>query len=320
MAPALQRSPTMLRESSVAVGWGELLVRTAREFVADNCFGLAAQLAYYLLLGLVPALVALISLASFFPPGLVQQLVDSLSSVAPTEIADILRDQIEAIAGSGRSGLLTLGFLAALWSSSSALVALTDALNRAYDIEEARPWWRVRLVGLALTLVLALFILLALALVLVGPTAAEWLARLTGLGAALEWTWKILQWPLAFALVAFALALVNYFGPDAEQDWTWISPGAILATALWLIVSLGFKFYLSQFADYNATYGSLGGVIVLLLWLYLSGAAILAGAELNAEIEHASPWGKARGEKTPGEKRKLGARARRAWRPPSGAT
>ena len=133
-------------------------------------------------------------------------------------------------------------------------------------------------------------------------------------GRRFEWTWKILQWPVVFVLVALALALVNYFGPDAEQDWIWVTPGAVLATALWLLASLAFKFYLSNFADYNATYGSLGGAIVLMLWFYVSGLSVLIGAELNAEIEHASPYGKDPGEKVPGQRKKLGAAAARAYK------
>jgi membrane protein len=133
-----------------------------------------------------------------------------------------------------------------------------------------------------------------------------------GLGAAFAMTWKVLQWPVVFALITLAIGLLNYFGPDAEQDWEWITPGAALATALWLVASLGFKFYVTSFADYNETYGSLGGVIVLMLWFYITGIAILVGAEMNAEIEHASPHGKDAGEKVPGEKKKLGAAAARA--------
>jgi membrane protein len=150
-------------------------------------------------------------------------------------------------------------------------------------------------------------------LVLAGPMVAEWLAAHTGLGPAFEWTWKILQWPVVFVLVVMAIAVLNYYGPDAEQDWTWVSPGAVLATVLWLVASLAFKFYLSNFANYNETYGSLGGVIVLMLWFYISGLAILAGAEMNAEIEHASPHGKEPGEKVPGQKKKLGAAAAREY-------
>ena len=197
-------------------------------------------------------------------------------------------------------------------------MGLIDALNRAYDIEEGRPWWKVRLLALGLTLGLAAFILIAFALVLVGPTAAEYIARVTGLGPVFAWTWKILQWPVVLALVSIGAGLVYYFAPDAEQEWVWVTPGAILAAILWLAASLGFKFYVANFATYTETYGAIGGVMVLLLWFYLSGVVFLLGAELNAEIEHASPYGKAVGEKVPGAKRAIGALAYRRYltRPP----
>ena len=131
------------------------------------------------------------------------------------------------------------------------------------------------------------------------------------MGSILKWTWLVLQWPVALALVALALGIVFYFAPDADQDWAWITPGALIGSVLWLLVSLATKLYVANFTDYNATYGSVGGVMVVLLWMYVSSIAILAGAELNAEIEHASPYGKAPGQKTPEGRRLLGARAAR---------
>jgi membrane protein len=200
----------------------------------------------------------------------------------------------------------------ALWSSSAALVAITDSLNRVYDIEEGRSWWKTRLTAILLTIALAVFVLVAIFLVMVGPTLAEWLASQMGLGTAFEITWKILQWPVVLALIAVGIGLIYYVAPDAEQDWEWITPGAVLATVLWLVASLAFKIYVANFADYNATYGSLGGLIVLLLWFYLTGLAILIGAEMNAEIEQASASGRNAGDTVPGQKKKLGAAAARA--------
>jgi hypothetical protein len=121
------------------------------------------------------------------------------------------------------------------------------------------------------------------------------------------------QWPVVFGLVAFAIAMIYYYAPDAEQEWIWITPGSLLATVLWLLISLGFKFYVVHFTSYNATYGAIGGVIVLMLWFYVSALAVLMGAELNAEIEHASPYGKEPGERVPGERKKIGAVAERSW-------
>jgi uncharacterized BrkB/YihY/UPF0761 family membrane protein len=128
-----------------------------------------------------------------------------------------------------------------------------------------------------------------------------------------KWTWLIVQWPLVFAMVTTAIGLVYYFGPDAEQDWAWVSPGALVGTTLWLLVSLAFKVYIANFTDYNASYGAVGGVIVMLLWFYISGIALILGAEMNAAIEQASPYGKAPGQKSPAGKRLLGARAARAF-------
>jgi membrane protein len=299
----------------IPLSWGELLKRTAKETNEDDCFGLAAQLAYYFFLALFPTVLFALALASFFPlSNFIDDVVRALRPIAPPDMLGFLDEQLRRISNTDRGGILTIGILGALWSSSAAVVAIVGSLNRAYDIEEGRPWWQVRLTAIGLTIALAVLVLSSFTLILVGPTIAEHLASAFGLGVVFEWTWKILQWPLAFLLVSTAVGLVYYFAPDAEQDWAWITPGAVIGTALWILVSLGFRFYVANFADYNATYGSVGGVIVLLLWFYISGLAILVGAELNAEIEHASPHGKDPGEKVPGQKKKIGAAAARAYK------
>jgi membrane protein len=299
----------------VNIGWGELLKRTYRETIADNGLGLAAQLAYYFFLALFPSLLFLIALASFLPAeDLVGRGVAMLSGVAPPEIIQIIRDQLTKIAEGEQGGLLTFGVAAALWSSSAAMVALIDSLNRAYDVEDSRPWWKQRLVAITLTAGVSLLILVSAVLVLAGPEIAGFLADRVGLGAVFEWTWKIAQWPLVFALVATSIAVVYYFGPDVEQDFVWLTPGSVLATLLWLVASLGFRVYVTNFGAYNETYGAIGGVMVLLLWFYISGLVFIVGAEMSAEIEHASPHGKAPGEKIPGQRKVIGARAARAFR------
>lgn len=304
----------MLARFKVPLSWKELAIRTAKEINADDLLNLAAQQAYYFFFALFPALLTFISIASFFPiHNLTGQIVTMLGRFAPPEALSIITDQITKISDSGHGGILTFAFLLTIWSSSGAMVSIVSTLNAAYDIPEERPLWKVRLTALALTLGVAFFILVSMALVLVGPTLAEHLANTLHLGPAFKWTWWVLQWPVVFALVAMAMGLVYYFAPDAEQDWIWITPGSVLATALWVIVSLAFKLYLAYFGSYNETYGTLGGFIVLLTWFYLSGLAILIGAELNAEIEHASPYGKDIGEKVPGRKRKLGPAAERAY-------
>jgi membrane protein len=300
---------------TIPISWRELCARTLRETMEDDCLNLAAQLAYYFFLALFPAMLFLIALASFFPlSDLSAQLTGSLRHFAPSDVVQLLDEQLRRISDSDSGGILTLGFLGALWSSSAALVGIISSLNRAYDIDEGRPWWKVRLIAIGLTLALAVFLLLSFTLVVAGPDIAERVANGFGLGPAFEWSWKILQWPVAFFLVCTALGLVYYFAPDAIQDWVWITPGAVVGTLLWLAISLGFRLYVVHFTNYNATYGAIGGVIVLLLWFYVSALAILVGAELNAEIEHASPHGKAPGEKVPGERKVIGIAAARRYR------
>ena len=303
----------MFHTFRIPLTWGELATKTVKEANDDNALGLAAQLSYYFLLALVPAIVCVVAFASFLPPETIQNTIESLRRFAPAEVINIVRDQLMELANRTNEGVFTFGLLLALWSSSAAMIAITDALNRAYDIEEARPWWKVRLTAIVVTLGVALFVVVAFALVLAGPTVVDYLARTFGFGTMFMTLWDILRWPFAFALVVLGLGLIYYFGPDAEQDWEWVTPGAVLGTVLWLMVSLGFKVYVTRFGTYNETYGSLGGVIVLMLWFYFSGLAILVGAEMNAEIEHASPHGKAPGEKVPGERKKIGAAAARAF-------
>jgi membrane protein len=283
--------------------------------VDDDVLGLAAQLSYYCFLALFPAILFVLALASFFPlSNITDDVGRFLGPFVSPQVLELIQEQMRRLANNENGGLLTFGVAGALWSSSAALVSIVGALNRAYDIEEGRPWWKVRLVAVGLTLSVAVVVLVALSLVLVGPTVAEKLGQSTGWGAPFEWTWLVLQWPLVFALIVVGIGLIYYFGPDADQDWAWITPGAVAATVLWLLASLLFKIYVANFTDYEGSYGTVGGVIVVLLWFYVSGIAILTGAELNAEIEHASPYGKAPGQKNAQGKLLIGARAARAFR------
>src|SRR5262245_5542916 len=306
----------LLSYLKVPLTWREISKRTFRGALwKDNCLGLAAQLAYYFFFALFPALLFLIALASYFPlETLIDDMFRRLSGFVPPEILTIITDQIKKISEGQQGGLLTIGVLTALWSSSSAMTAVIDTLNRAYGVEEGRPWWKVRLTAILLTVGVALFILISFALVLAGPTVAERLATSFGLGPVFEWTWKILQWPVVFALASTGIALIYYFAPDVKQDWIWLTPGSVFATALWLLATLGFKFYVANMGKFTETYGAIGGVMVLMLWFYISGLVILIGAEMNAVIEHASPHGKDPGEKVPGQKRMIGTMAMRAWR------
>lgn len=303
----------MLAYLDVYVGWKEILKRTFRDTLRDDAQGLAAQLSYYFFLSLFPTLLCLTALASLFPlQNLADDVVRLLQPIAPAEVIALIREQMVKIADGGDTAVLSLGLLGTLWSSSAAMGAVVNAMNRAYDIEDSRPWWKVRLTAVLLTVGLAVFILTALTLVLAGPQLADAAARWFGWPNVWAWTWKVVQWPLVFLLVSTAVGLIYYFAPDAEQEWVWITPGSILAASLWLLGSLAFRYYVLRFSNYDATYGTLGGIIVLLLWFYLTGLVIVIGAEMNAEIEHAAPWGKQPGEKVPGQKRRIGIAARPA--------
>ena len=304
----------MLAYFSVPIGWKDLLKRTGSEMMSDDVLDLAAQQAYYFFFALFPALLFVIAVASFFPlRSLTDEVVGMLAHVAPGDVIKIVNDQMLALSKQKSGGVLTIAFLVTIWSSSGAMSSIITTLNAAYDITESRPWWKTRLTAIVLTIGIAVFILASTFLVLAGPAVAEKLATRLDLGPAFKWTWWILQWPIVFALVVTAIGIVYYFAPDAEQDWVWITPGSVLATILWLLVSLGLKYYYQLVPNANATYGALGGIMVLMLWFYASGIAMLIGAELNSEIEHASPYGKDPGERVPGEKKVIGARAQRLY-------
>jgi membrane protein len=293
------------------VGPVELLKRTVRAALADNVFNLAAQLGFYFFLGVFPALMIVVSIISALPlQNALGRLFELLGQFAPTEVVELLHTQLQEVGGGG--GVLTFGVLAALWSSSMALVAVITTLNHAYGIEEWRPFWKLRLIAILLTIGTAFFIITALLVIVLGPVVASMLSDWLGLGEAWVTAWQIVRWPLAIALVIIGIDLIYYFAPNADQEWVWITPGAVLATLLWIAGSLGFNFYMRRFGDFDATYGTLGGVVVLLMWFYITGLAILIGAELNAEIDKASEYGEeSRKPAESGKRKKIGAAAER---------
>jgi membrane protein len=271
-----------------SIPWIDVIRRTIKEVDDDNCLGLAAQLAFYFLLGLFPALLFLVALIAYVPvENVLDELLSAVSTVAPSELVVLLREQLDDVARGGHASLLTLGILGAIWSSSAAMVAIIDALNRAYDVAEWRPWWKRRLVAIGLTLALALFTVMSLIMLLIGPGLAEWGASWFGLAPVVVVVWAVVRWPVMIVGVIIAMDLIYRFAPNRREPWVSVTPGACLATVLWILSSFGFKFYLVNFGNYASTYGAIGGAIVTMLWFYVSGLAILIGAELNGVIEHA---------------------------------
>jgi membrane protein len=280
------------------VGVKELGRRVFHEIQDDDSFGRAAQLAYYFLFAMFPFFLFLTTLLGYLPiPNLLDRIMEMLAPLLAGDALRLVQDNIYQLVTGERGGLLSFGILAALWTSSSALTAIIDSLNRAYDVEEGRPFWKVRGIAILLTVGLSAFIIVALVLLTFGPQIGRWIADLVGLGQVFAVTWNILRWPVIVGLLIIAMALLYYFAPDVEQKWQWITPGSAVSVIGWLLTSLGFAFYVNNFGSYNATYGSIGAVIVLLTWMYLSGLFVLIGGEINAEIEHASQEGKDPGEK-----------------------
>ncbi len=263
----------------------QALKATVQEFQRDDALGLAAQLAYYLILALFPFILVLVSLmGTFGSQELASEVLGYFRQVMPRQAYEI----VETFTGnivSGRAeapGLLSFGILFTIWAASGAFAALINALNRAYDVQETRPFWKVRAIAVLMTLGLSVLILVGVLLLILGPQIGQFIASLFGLGDLFELVWNIVRWPVALFFMVFTVALLYYFAPDANQPFRWITPGGLIGVVLWVLASVGFNFYASNFGSYNKTYGSIGAVIVLLLYLYISSLTILFGATLNA--------------------------------------
>jgi membrane protein len=279
-------SPTELHKQS----WKYVLRKTMREFSKDQCTDLAAALTYYAVLALFPAVIALVSLIGVFGngPKTVQSLLAVLKQLGAGTLLQTLGPTLTDLSKSqSAAGIaLIIGLLSALWSASGYVGAFGRAMNRMYEVGEGRPIWKLRplqLVVTAITLILTACI--AIALVVTGP-AAQAVGNVIGLGSTAVLIWQIVKWPVMLIVVIFIVALLYYATPNVKQPkFRWISVGAGLAIVVWIIASVAFAFYVGHFSSYNKTYGSLAGVIVFLLWLWITNLALLFGAELDAELE-----------------------------------
>jgi membrane protein len=302
----------MAAESAWKLGgltWKQLGQRIWREFNQDEILDRSAALSYYFLSALFPLILVLFAILGLMAsPG--SQLRDSILRYAamllPGSANTLIQQTLDQITKASGGGKISFGILLSIWTASAGVVAVMSALNVVYDIREWRSFVRVRLTAIGLMFAMSICIIVGLALALFGGSIAEWVGSHMGLSGAFVIAWKIIQWPIVVAAVLLAFALLYYFGPAIrDQHWEWVTPGSVLGLALWLLVSLAFKTYLNFFNSYNATYGSLGAVIILLLWFYVTGISLLLGAEVNSEIEHAAAEhgdleAKARGEVAPG--------------------
>jgi membrane protein len=267
--------------------WWSALKRTVKEFREDNLTDWAAALTYYSILSIFPALLVVVSLLGLVGQSATQPLLDNIGEIAPGAATDILRTSIENIERSqGSAGILFIvGLVLAIWSASAYMGAFMRAANVVWDVDEARPIWKTIPLRLVLTVIaLVLVSIAAVAVVVTGPIA-ERLGDVVGVGGSAVTAWDLAKWPFLIVIVGLTIALLYYATPNVQQPgWRWISPGAIVAVLLWLIASVAFAFYVANLGSYNKTYGSLGAVIIFLVWLWISNVVILLGAEFDAEL------------------------------------
>jgi len=262
------------------------LITLLDECYKDDVLGHAAQLAFYFLFALFPMLIFLAALVGYLPiPYLLDRMIDYLSQVLPTTAIVLVRQTLLEITRRQRSGLLSFGLIATVWAASSGLHALIYSLNVAYSVKTMRAWWKDRLLAIALTFGFSILIIAALTLVFFGGNFGTFLTNEYHLGYAFRTGWTLLQWPTMALFVLFGLELLYFSAPNRPMKWRWMTPGAIFALVSWLLISYAFKWYVSRIANYTLTYGSLGSVIVLMLWLYLTSIAILVGGEINGLME-----------------------------------
>lgn len=286
----------------------EFAKRLQEEVVNDNVADTAAQLSFYFLFSLFPFLFFLVTLSAYLPmQGMVNDLIDRAAYLMPYEALELVQGHLHSLISETRPKLLTLGFFAALWTASRGVDALRRALNLAYDVRETRPYLRTQVVSVMVTILCAMLILVAFAGLVAGGRAGEWLAEKANIERQFVVFWSFLRWPLTAVIVMVAVALAYYVLPDVEQEFRFVTPGSVLGTGVWIGSTVLFSWYVDEFAAYNVTYGSLAGVMILLLWLYLSSLIFLVGGEMNAVIEHASPDGKARGARVVGAPAATGA-------------
>jgi membrane protein len=281
---AAPKSPTKIRVR----GWWNTLKRTVTEFRDDNLTDWAAALTYYGVLAIFPALIVLVSILGLVGESATQPLVDNLTALAPSTARDLVQSSIENVTSSQSSaGLaLAIGIAGALWAASGYVGAFARASNAIYEVEEGRPFWKLKPIQIALTAVMIILLALcAIAVVVTGPVAEE-VGKLFDLEEAAVTAWDIAKWPAIAVVVITLFAILYWVSPNVKQPhFRWITPGGILAVVLWIAASGLFALYVANFSSYNATYGTLAGVIVFLVWLWISNVVILLGAEFNAELE-----------------------------------
>jgi membrane protein len=288
--PAQTQTKSMWRLGGLSVR--QLARNVLRDISANNSFGRASELAFDFLFALFPLLLfmlTLIGVSTSHRADVQGTLLAYFADFLPAAALALLNTTVTDLAANAGSGKLTFGIVLALWFASGGARSMISALNLAYRVQEVRSWVKVRAIALFLTLLIAALLLAALALVLISGRAVDWLGAALGLTPEIVALWKALQWPAAVVFMLLSYALIYYFGPNLKnRRWHWITPGSAFGVLLWLAASIGLRAYFHFFNSYSATYGSIGAVMILLVWLYVTGLAFLIGGEINAEIERAA--------------------------------
>ena len=277
-------SPYRLRPGQ----WLSATKAAGKEFLADDCMGLAQEIAYSSLLAFFPSVILVVGLLGIFGPGAYESLTHLLGSVAPKGVLDMINLAKTSSANNkaGSAVAFALGTIGALWAASGATGSVIKAVNRASDLKETRPFWKTKLLALELVILTGLVTAAVFVLIVFGGPLGDAIANRAGLGGAFTTLWAILRWPIAFAGILLFFAIVYYLAPNREpRNWQWVTPGSALGAALWLALSALFSLYTTFSHSYDKTYGSIAGAIILLLWLNYSAVSLLLGAELNAELE-----------------------------------
>ncbi len=295
------------------LGLVDFLKLTSKEVGEDHVMAFAGNLTYKALFAIFPFFTFLLSLLGLFnATDLVDTMIQNLSGVLPQSATSFLEGQLLSITRSQAESAFTfaaiISILLALWGVSGAFRSVMEAMNVMYEVDEDRPAWKKYGISIFISLAVIVFMLTALGIVVFGRSFGGGLADAVGLGSVFQTVWTIVQWPIVAGIVLFTFAVIYYFAPAAKQRFRWISPGAVLAFVFWLVFSLAFSFYAGNLGSYNETYGSLAGVIILMLYIYYSAVIMLIGAEMNQVIEWHIPGGKDEGEKVPEEDRKPNVR------------
>jgi membrane protein len=257
--------------------------RVTAGVLEHQSMGSAAQIAYYLLFATFPFLLTLASLLAFLPnPNLMDWLLGLLGAIVPSAAVDLMRNSVERLVTRQQSGLLSLGIVGSVWAAANAVEAFMQGLNRVYGLREHRPFWKTRGIALLLALGVSFFTVLGLTALWFGSQVSQWWAGRGGLGPLPVLVWDVARWPLVLLFLIGAIDQLYFVGPAVRQRWRWVTPGAVVAVLGWVAASLGFSAYVRHFGSYNATYGSIGAVIILLTWMYLTAFFALLGAEINA--------------------------------------